>query len=60
MNLRAAFHTLAIVATAIAGGTAVIAGVDAEANKIIVSIASIVSLAINSYMGLTTTGNAAP
>lgn len=56
MNYRAALHTLAAVATAIAAGTAVIAGVDDEVNKIIVSVAGLVSLAINTYLGQTTTG----
>lgn len=58
MNIRAVLHTLAVVCTAVATGTAVIAGVDAEANKVIVSLAGIVALAINSYMGFTTTGAA--
>lgn len=56
MNSRALLHTIAAVATAIAAGTAVIAGVDADLNKIIVSVAGIVSLAINTYMSQTTTG----
>jgi hypothetical protein len=56
MNTRALLHTLAAVATAIAAGTAVIAGVDDSVNKIIVSVAGIVSLAINTYMSQTTTG----
>lgn len=56
MNTRALLHTLAAVATAIAAGTAVIAGVDDSVNKIIVSAAGIISLAINTYMSQTTTG----
>lgn len=58
MNSRALLHTLAAVATAIAAGTAVIAGVDESLNKIIVSAAGILSLAINTYMSQTTTGEA--
>lgn len=56
MNYRALLHTLAAVATAIAAGTAVIAGVDDATNKIIVSVAGLVSLAINTYMSQTTMG----
>lgn len=58
INTRALLHTIAVVATAIATGTAVIAGVDEELNKIIVSAAGIIALSINSYMGFTTTGQA--
>ena len=58
MNIRALLHTLAVVATAIATGTAVIAGVDEELNKVIISAAGLIALSINSYMGFTTSGAA--
>ena len=46
------------MATAIATGTAVIAGVDEELNKVIISAAGLIALSINSYMGFTTSGAA--
>ena len=58
MNIRALLHTLAAVATAVATGTVVLAGFDEEATKIIVSFAGLTALAINSYMGFTTSGAA--
>ena len=60
MNLRAALHTLAIICTAIATGTAVIAGIGPALNTEIVSVAGIVAMAVNTYLGLTTSGAAKP
>ena len=58
MNSRALLHTLAAVATAVGTGTVVIAGLGDDATKVIVSLAGLVALAINSYLGFTTTGAA--
>jgi hypothetical protein len=58
MNIRSALHALAAIAAALAGGTVVFAGLDDVVTKNIASIAGLVAIAINIYMGSTTTGAA--
>lgn len=58
MNNRASLHVLALVATALAGGTVVFFGVDEIVTKNIAAVATLVSIAVNGYLTGTTSGAA--
>lgn len=58
MNTRSLLHALAALAAALAGGTVRFAGIDDIVTQNIASVASLVAIAINVYMGTTTTGQA--
>lgn len=55
---RQLLHVLAAVATALAGGTVVFAGVSDIITKDIASVATLIGIAVNAYLGGTTTGAA--
>lgn len=56
MNMRIALHVVAAVATALAGGTIVFAGVSDIVTKDIAAIATLIGIAVNAYLAPTSTG----
>ena len=60
MNVRVLLHVIGVVAAAIAGGTVAFAGIGEMIQQNVVTVAFIVSLATNAYLGLTTSGVSLP
>lgn len=56
MNIRTFLHVVGALAAAIAGGTVVFAGLSEDMTKNLVSIAVIIGIVVNAYLGATTTG----
>ena len=60
MNVRVLLHVVGVVAAAVAGGTVAFAGIGETVQQNIITVAFIVSLATNAYLGLTTSGVSLP